>query len=538
MVFKVFVFLLGISSLTHHTINAAMASSAFFILSSPDHQNIHAQQKGNEHFNWIESSDGYVLKQGKKGYWHLLEWNTQKVMVLSKTLYRNRKLTAQPFILGSAMKKRWIQFRSKKSAEKNLQLMRRSSPKKLSFKNVGFSTPHLFKVEIAPKQSHLLFLLIDFNNQAATYLPSDFSLSLEKIKDYYKKTSLGNFKYISALENSGEQNDGVIGWIRLNRNHPNTGKDINIKNLNLAYDAIEASDDFIDYSLYDENDDGFVSSEELSIVIVVAGYEASDVIKQNSVWGHQLGMSGVFLDNVQVGATVDNKGGYVMLGEIHETRHQATIGIIAHELAHLTFGLPDLYDNDFSSEGIDFLGLMGAGEWGRRTQDAFRGETPVFLSAWSRKVLGWSHPLEGKGEKTLYSVGTPLSHAYNSLYKVSTQIPSDYFLIENRLNESYDQGLQEWLGEFFVGGVLIWHINDTQMNNDNEQKPLVAIESANGNLSLAQANFFWSKDTVSIFDAYSRHNSNNHQKKATGIVIHTLDPAKSRMKIKIRPSQK
>ena len=49
---------------------------------------------------------------------------------------------------------------------------------------------------------------------------------------------------------------------------------------------------------------------------------------------------------------------------------------LAHELGHLLFGFPDLYDTDYTSEGIGDWCLMAAGSWnggGDTPAEAVRG---------------------------------------------------------------------------------------------------------------------------------------------------------------------
>ena len=59
------------------------------------------------------------------------------------------------------------------------------------------------------------------------------------------------------------------------------------------------------------------------------------------------------------------------------------IGVCAHELGHLLFGFPDLYDTDNSSEGIGDWCLMSGGSWGGG------GDTPVHPSAWCKVNQSW-----------------------------------------------------------------------------------------------------------------------------------------------------
>lgn len=80
---------------------------------------------------------------------------------------------------------------------------------------------------------------------------------------------------------------------------------------------------------------------------------------------------------------------YAMFGEKHAD-HQATIGVMAHELAHLMFDLPDLYDRDQTSKGLGNWSLMASGSWNGTTNN--EGDSPAHPDAWSKVQLGWVAP--------------------------------------------------------------------------------------------------------------------------------------------------
>ncbi len=56
----------------------------------------------------------------------------------------------------------------------------------------------------------------------------------------------------------------------------------------------------------------------------------------------------------------------------------AKLGVSAHELGHLLFGFPDLYDTDYTSAGTGNWCLMAGGSWNAG------GDTPAHPSAWCK----------------------------------------------------------------------------------------------------------------------------------------------------------
>jgi M6 family metalloprotease-like protein len=230
--------------------------------------------------------------------------------------------------------------------------------------------------------------------------------------------------------------------------------------------------DDIDYSTFDTNGDTYVTPDELAIVIVVAGYEESFSKEFSpSIWGHQFYLNNpVNLDGV-------NLEYYAMFGEQHGT-HQATFGIVAHELGHLIFDLPDLYDTDDTSSGIGGWGLMGGGSWGSQINNGeFAGKTPVNPSAYVKYKLGWAAGSTSNGVVSVTGSGSSSANNSNSVYRVTTPNSSEYFLVENRQFSGYDRGLSRFIGARF-GGISIWHIDESVSANNNDNIRLVDIEEA------------------------------------------------------------
>ena len=187
----------------------------------------------------------------------------------------------------------------------------------------------------------------------------------ERTADFFARSSLTFlFRFTILMDNPASTRPGgaraprVVGWLDLPYNHPDTANQIGDANRQITRDALIAANPYVNFAQFDTNGNGYISSNELLILVVVAGAERSycSTPCASSVWGHMWSLYGTvsapLLDGVQVGG-----GGYIQIGERHccySSSHQATIGIIVHELGHL-LGLPDLYDYGYDSSG--------AGEW-------------------------------------------------------------------------------------------------------------------------------------------------------------------------------
>jgi len=319
-----------------------------------------------------------------------------------------------------------------------------------------------------------------------------FGNKISQVNNYYIQASKNQFKFIKAIENSATVDDGVIE-IALDKNHPDS--DVNDKNFesNVYPDlklALEKADKFIDFSNYDSNADGYISNSELLITFIMAGYEDSFEGRhvKHGVWAHQSCMiydsEIAILDSVTIMGCKEH-GNFAIFGERHnaENPYDATIGVIAHELAHSAFSLPDLYNTADSMEGgIGIFGLMGAGAWTAVNQEDKPGSTPAHFTAWSKVYNGWVTPqVLSNATATLYETASP---NYNVV-----KIPIDattYYLLENRNNSGYDRGLVQLEG-VFSGGVAIWKIDEKKLtdrymstnsvNSDTQNKAVDLVEA-------------------------------------------------------------
>ena len=132
------------------------------------------------------------------------------------------------------------------------------------------------------------------------------------------------------------------------------------------------------------------------------------------------------------------------------------IGVCAHELGHLLFGFPDLYDTDNSSEGIGNWCLMAGGSWGGG------GDTPVHPSRMVQGEPGLGHGREPHDER-------------HGLDRRRQDQPHGLPPVEGRRGR---QGVlpgreppedRRSTSRCPATGLLIWHIDDNQTNNTRRE---------------------------------------------------------------------
>lgn len=227
----------------------------------------------------------------------------------------------------------------------------------------------------------------------------------------------------------------------------------------MARDAAAAANAAVDFEPYDNDRDGFVDA----FIVIHAGAGAEVTGKAGDIWSHKWVLEGgpFQADGTQVYA-------YLTVPE------DSKIGVCCHELGHLLFGFPDLYDTDGSSEGVGDWCLMGGGSWGGG------GDVPCHPSAWCKAAQGWAKVVNvtRNGPQKVEDVKT--GKKVYRLWKNGTR-GSEYFLVENRQRVSYDRSLP---GE----GLLVWHVDDAVASNENESHYRVALLQADAMRDLERGN--------------------------------------------------
>ncbi|MEP6764772.1 MAG: M6 family metalloprotease domain-containing protein [Gemmatimonadaceae bacterium] len=305
----------------------------------------------------------------------------------------------------------------------------------------------------------VIVVLVDFTDKhmtqtAAHYQDLFFSnnpLAPRSVRDYYKEVTHG------IIDIQGQ----VVGPFRMPQTiatyaHGASGLGAALPNATtMARDALVLADPAVNFAPFDNNGDGFVDA----FIVIHAGSGAEVTGSSADIWSHKWTLAG--------GArTVDGTKvfGYLTVPE------DAKIGVCCHELGHLLFGFPDLYDTDNSSEGIGNWCLMAAGSWGGG------GDKPVHPSAWCKANQGWATVDNRTTNGSLSMPDVKTSHIVYRLWKDGTP-SSEYFLVENRQRTGFDVSLP-------APGLLIWHIDESIGGNTNESHYKVALMQSDGHRDL------------------------------------------------------
>jgi len=344
----------------------------------------------------------------------------------------------------------------------------------------------------------ILVILVDFSDHEGTQSPAHyqdllFGGSQGSMNHYYSEVSYGLLDVIGVTAGAG--------WYRSAQNEDWWGDDSSSGGIDdanqfifeLAREAVILADADVDFKSYDANNDDILEPGELSLAIVHAGSGQEMTGNEYDIWSHRwyifgegytgfggIALTDTFVDGVRVSKHPDdNVGGYFMQAE------DSSLGVFAHEFGH-DLGLPDLYDTDYSSDGVGVWSLMGSGSW----LGTPVGSSPAHLDAWSKVKLGWIDPTvvdESYCDAVITNAET-LPIAYKLLYS-----STEFFLVENRQKIGYDS--------FLPGaGVLIWHIDESMPDNDDETHKMVDLEEAHGGVQHLD---FYGEDTGGLNDPYS-----------------------------------
>ena len=186
----------------------------------------------------------------------------------------------------------------------------------------------------------------------------------------------------------------------------------------MARDAAIAADPAVNFQPYDNDGNGFVDA----FVVIHAGAGGEATGNPGDIWSHKWVLPSTYsTDSTQIFA-------YLTIPE------DARIGVCAHELGHLLFGFPDLYDTDGSSEGVGNWCLMGGGSWNGN------GDVPAHPSAWCKIQQGWASAVNVTSTGTMTFTDIKSSKIAHRLWR-NGQTGSEYFLAENRQRTGYDSML-------------------------------------------------------------------------------------------------
>ena len=315
-----------------------------------------------------------------------------------------------------------------------------------------------------------IVILVDFSDNIGTESIAHFDSMLSScgcyptgsMRDYYLEISYGSVEFITT----------VVGWFRMpqvytyytNNNYGFGAYPMNAQRM--TEDAVWAADPTVDFSEFDNDDDGYVDA----LFIVHAGPGAEVTGNVNDIWSHASTTVNVpYVDGVYA-------------WRYSTEPEDGAIGVFAHEAGHAIFGLPDLYDYDYDSEGVGSWSLMAGGSWN------LNGFSPAHMDAYSKIRSGFVEPeIVTSNMDSVIIPNVTYNPVIFKMWRNGSATGPQYFLVENRQWLGFDNYLP-W------EGLLIYHIDENMPNNNYQWYPgytnyghyKVAVEQSDGEWQMEQ----------------------------------------------------
>ena len=330
------------------TLWAVPARKGGLVVTQPDGSSLTVYQHGDEYFHWMTNEQGEWLRLDEDGYYRVTE-----------------ALSAE-----------------------QIAAKRQAAPRRAEYKE----TP----LNIAPRG---LVILVNFKDEAfATSKAELDSMLIGKnyTRNYTYKYGLKNYTvesegsawryFYDASNGQYDPQFDVVGPVTVNQNMAyyggNNSNDNDKKPEVMIKEACELVDDSLDFSLYDNDNDGYVDF----VYVMYAGYGEADGGGANTIWPHSWNLYTAAGLRCEVdGKVVDL---YACSNEMDfYTNHHTGIGTFCHEFSHV-LGLPDLYET--TGRGTHkTMGQWSILDYGPYNND---GNTPPTYSAYERFFMGWLTP--------------------------------------------------------------------------------------------------------------------------------------------------
>ncbi|MEK7774617.1 MAG: M6 family metalloprotease domain-containing protein [Candidatus Zixiibacteriota bacterium] len=367
----------------------------------------------------------------------------------------------------------------------------------------------------------VLALLVKFSDHAnsvsATFFDSlCFDSANSSVRNYYGEISYSQIDLVTVNLPSS------VGWTTAPQTYAyyvdgktGTGGVYPRNSQKLVEDVVDAVNGVVNFANYDNDGDGYVDV----LLVIHSGTGAEFSGSNNDIWSHKWAITPRLKDSVYI-------RDFTVQPEFWSTAGDMTIGVYAHELGH-GFGLPDLYDTDYSSKGVGKWCLMSYGSW---NGPGGLGASPSHPSAWSRIQMGMATSTNVVSNVTGQSILNVESGG--PIYRLWTSggASQEHFLVENRQKTGYDAYIPN-------DGLLIWHIDDAKTNNTKEDYPgdsllghyLVALEQADGLFELDKSidngdagDIYPGTTSATSFNALSTPSSNSYSGGSTFVGVENI----------------
>ncbi len=439
--------LAAVLMLTSGTAWGISASPDPVLVKQPDGSSITLFLKGDEYFHWNEDETGFPVMRSADG--RSWVYAIEQLGQLAPTGVMAGSVN--PLLAGLP--------------RPDIQRIRTEALK--SSRPMLESDQEILKAPAAATMYNLV-VLVNFSDLAITSTTQEFDDLFNEVghtadgatgsvKDYYDEVSYNQLDVVSVVEDPVTISQGYAYY------GANSGG-FDIRPREMVAEALAALNARgFDFSTVDGDGDGWIDG--LTVIHAGGGEEYSGN-DPDYIWSHQWALATTAIyDGTRMRPyhTEPARRGY---DSSPSTWGITRIGVICHETGHF-LGLPDFYDYGYDSRGAGNFCLMAGGSWGNG------GITPVHMNGVCKYWLGWVTPTEitGSGSYALSQTETT-----QDMYLMQGPFAStEYFIVENRQGVGFDVSLPG-----SERGILIWHVDETISNNDDQTHYQCDLEEASG----------------------------------------------------------
>lgn len=435
--------------------NAIPAKKLQKVITLTNGTQVSVELRGDEYLSWWEGTDGTAYRAtADENVFEAFDLEAQKPAAAARRARAEQGRVARLARVKNSLKGADDKMRGLGGDHITYKGVKKGLVVLVDFKNKKFADGHdleYYKNVINGK---------DFSDEEEGYVGS--------VRDYFLAQSNGQF----------ELDFDVVGPVTMSKNYGYYGNDGAYQKDEKVYEMIkEASDaiqDKVNLKDYDWDGDG----EADQVFFLYAGLGQASGGSAGTIWPHESELR--YWPCGVLSYSTGKINTYACANELQpETQGSsryisAGIGTICHEFSHC-LGFADMYDTTGGGGyGMSVFDVMDQGSYNGN------GFVPCNYTAFERIYAGWVEPIElidpatVKDMKSVSDYGRPFI-MYN--YKNT----NEYFLLENRQNTGWDEGL------YGSNGLLIVHVNyvpsrwaNNSVNSSAEKIQCCTVVNADG----------------------------------------------------------
>lgn len=436
--------------------NAVPAKKLQKVITLANGTQVSVELRGDEYLSWWEGTDGtaYRTTATDENVFEAFDLEAQKPAAAARRARTEQGRVARLARVKNSLKGADDKMRGLGGDHITYKGVKKGLVVLVDFKNKKFADGHdleYYKNVINGK---------DFSDEEEGYVGS--------VRDYFLAQSNGQF----------ELDFDVVGPVTMSKNYGYYGNDGAYQKDEKVYEMIkEACDgikDQVNLKNYDWDGDG----EADQVFFLYAGLGQASGGSAGTIWPHESELR--YWPCGVLSYPTGKINTYACANELQpETQGSsryisAGIGTICHEFSHC-LGFADMYDTTGGGGyGMSVFDVMDQGSYNGN------GFVPCNYTAFERIYAGWVEAIElidpatVKDMKSVSDYGRPFI-MYN--YKNT----NEYFLMENRQNTGWDEGL------YGSNGLLITHVNyvpsrwaNNSVNSSAEKIQCCTVVNADG----------------------------------------------------------